>query len=224
MLYSILQEQLVMTATLAPSGTFESFPYERPDLAAVTIEFDRHLRAFEQAQTLEEQSDAIQHLNAVREEFGTMYNLCYIRHTVNTADPFYEQENTYFDENLPAYEELVNRFYRALLRLAVSAGAGKKIRRQLFVLAELALKTFQPAILEDLQQENALEYGIHQTESQSADRVRWTYLQPQQPDPARTLRRPRRTPPAAQKPNGTFMNGNADTVESDLRRYGARPA
>lgn len=201
-----------MTATLAPSGTFESFPYERPDLAAVTIEFDRHLRAFEQAQTLEEQSDAIQHLNAVREEFGTMYNLCYIRHTVNTADPFYEQENTYFDENLPAYEELVNRFYRALLDTPFRPELEKKYGDQLFVLAELSLKTFRPEILEDLQQENALSTEYTKLKAQAriefdGDTYNLSSLIPLELSVDRDVRR------RAAEAKWNFYGGNAPTVE-----------
>lgn len=145
-----------MTATLSSADTFEAYPYERPDLASVTLAFDRHLMVFEHARTFEEQCEAIRALNLVREEFGTMYNLCYIRHTVNTADTFYEQENAYFDENLPAYEELNNRFYRALLNSAFRPELEKKFGSQLFVLAGLALKTFRPEILEDLQLENTL--------------------------------------------------------------------
>ena len=145
-----------MTATLAPSNTFESFPYERPDLNTVAAQFEHCLADFERATTVAEQLERLASLNAVRDEFGTMYNLCYIRHTVNTADVFYEQENTYFDENLPAYEELINRFYRALLQSPFRVELEKTFGHQLFVLAELALKTFQPVILEDLQKENAL--------------------------------------------------------------------
>ncbi|MEO6758527.1 MAG: M3 family oligoendopeptidase, partial [Saprospiraceae bacterium] len=67
-----------------------------------------------------------------------------------------EAENQYFDENLPAYEALSNRFSRALLESPFREVLKQNFGNQLFVLAELNLKTFQPTILEDLQQENAL--------------------------------------------------------------------
>lgn len=85
-----------------------------------------------------------------------MVNLCLIRHTSDTRNPFYEKENEYFDENLPAFEALNNRFFRALLSSPFREALEQKFGTQLFTLAELALKTFQPVILEDLQQENAL--------------------------------------------------------------------
>ncbi len=148
-----------LESTLAPPAsvtTFEDFSYTRPNLDALSNAFEQHLSAFHAAPNAEAQSDHLIRLNAVRDEFWTMYNLCYIRHTANTADPFYEQENEFFDENLPAYEALNNRFFRALLASPFRDALEKKYGPQLFTLAELALKTFQPDILEDLQQENAL--------------------------------------------------------------------
>jgi M3 family oligoendopeptidase len=145
----------MQTTTSAPS-TFDGFPYTRPEMPAVVRQFERALKAFEEADSAAAQMRALRRLNTVREEFSTMYNLCYVRHTANTADAFYEKENEYFDENLPAFEALNNRFYRALLASPFRSELEEKFGSQLFVLAELALKTFQPSILEELQQENAL--------------------------------------------------------------------
>ena len=136
--------------------TFESFPYTRPEMAEVSQNFEKHLLQFQNAKTADEQTRSFSQLNTVREEFLTMVNLCLIRHTSNTNDVFYEKENDYFDENLPAFEALNNRFFRALLASPFRETLEQKFGNQLFTLAELALKTFQPAILEDLQQENAL--------------------------------------------------------------------
>lgn len=147
-----------LESTLAPSPvvTFENFAYSRPDLDALRFEFEQLLLDFESAPDAKTQSGLLHQITAVRDEFWTMYNLCYIRHTANTADPFYEQENAFFDENLPAYEALNNRLFRALLASKFRPELEKELGRQLFTLAELALKTFKPEILEDLQQENTL--------------------------------------------------------------------
>lgn len=164
-----MTRNLDLVAPATAPMTFESFPYVRPDLAALSRDFEHHLAAFQEAPTAETQSRGLHQLNAVRDEFWTMYNLCYIRHTANTADAFYEQENAYFDEHLPAYEALNNRFFRALLASPFRAALEEKYGRQLFVLAELALKTFQPEILEDLQQENAL--GTEYTKIKAQARI-----------------------------------------------------
>lgn len=122
----------------------------------MTKNFDQYLVQFEAAGDFAAQSRVLKKMNALRESFWSMYNLCYIRHTCNTADPYYEQENNFFDENLPAFEALSNRFYKVLLHSKFRAQLEKKYGKQLFVLAELSMKTFIPEILEDLQKENAL--------------------------------------------------------------------
>lgn len=147
--------------------TFESFPYVRPDMAEVSQSFEKQLVRFQSAQSPTAQSRSLGRLNAVREEFWTMYNLCYVRHTSNTADPFYEKENEYFDENLPTFEALNNRFFRALLSSPFRDALEQKFGKQLFTLAELSLKTFKPSILEDLQQENALSTDYTKLKAQA---------------------------------------------------------
>jgi M3 family oligoendopeptidase len=147
--------------------SFDSFEYTRPDLEAVTATFDKHLEAFEKSASAVEQNQNLQHLNAIREEFGAMYNLCLVRHTSNTKDPFFEQENQYFDETTPAFEALNNRFYQALLHSPFRDQLEQMLGKQLFTLASLALKTFKPAILESLQAENALSTAYTKLKAQA---------------------------------------------------------
>ncbi len=139
-----------------PILTFDQFPYHRPDMESVESDFEQCLNDFQAAQSFETHYEALMRLNAIREAFSSMYNLCLVRHTSDTRDPFYEKENDYFDEQLPAFEALNSRFYRALMTSPYRAELEKEFGPQLFVLAELALKTFTPVILENLQQENTL--------------------------------------------------------------------
>lgn len=136
--------------------TFEQFPYTRPDLSEVSQAFEYYLCKFEQAPSAELQQDALNGIIAVREEFGSMFNLCYVRHTSNTGDPFYEAENQYFDEQSPSFEALNNRFFQALLASPYRKHLSQKYGDHLFTLAEVSLKTFKPVILDDLRQENSL--------------------------------------------------------------------
>lgn len=149
--------------------TFDQFEYSRPDMAALNQKFDRYLSGFQNAASVTVQSRKLTQINELRKSFSTMYNLCVVRHTCNTADAFYDAENTYFDEQLPAFEALNNRFYEALLRSPFRGALEEKCGEQLFVLAEMALKTFQPAILENLQQENTL--GSEYTKIKATARI-----------------------------------------------------
>ncbi len=148
---------MTMTASRpSAANTFDDFPYARPDMGAMAVAFDALLTDFENAASASEQSRCLARMNELRKAFASMHSLCVIRHTSDTRDPFYEAENTYFDEEIPAYEALNDRLYRSLLHSSFRAELEKVHGMQLFVLAELALKTFKPEILKDLQEENTL--------------------------------------------------------------------
>jgi M3 family oligoendopeptidase len=136
--------------------TFDQFPYQRPDLAALTKSFDKHLAAFQKAPDAVAQGRSLRRLSALKESFATMYNLCYIRHSSDTTDAFYEAEDQFFNANMPTFEALNNRFFEALLQAPFRETLEAKHGPQLFTLAELSLKTFKPSIMEALQQENEL--------------------------------------------------------------------
>jgi M3 family oligoendopeptidase len=137
-------------------STFKNYLYQRPDINRLQNEWHYLLTEFDRAATPESQIKIIAALNTLRNDFETMASLVQIRHTANTADPDYDRENDYLDEIQPVYEGLINRYYRSLVnsphRKILQANWGK----QLFRLAELKLRTFTPAVLEDLQTENKL--------------------------------------------------------------------
>lgn len=135
---------------------FQDFPYQRPELDSFIKKFETLLEGFENADSLDAQNVFFEQINEMREDFSSMNNLCRIRHSIDTRDAFYEKENTFFDENSPTYEALNNRFYQLILNSKFRKSLEEKWGSQLFVIADLSLKTFQPTILEDLQKENKL--------------------------------------------------------------------
>ncbi|WP_048602262.1 M3 family oligoendopeptidase [Rubeoparvulum massiliense] len=135
---------------------FAQFTYERPQLAELEQQFNAAFAKFQAATTAEEQLAVTKAINQIRNRIETMMNICYIRHTVNTEDPFYKEEQDYFDEALPHVEGYVNQFYQLILQSSFRPQLEGKLGHQLFALAELKLKTFKPEIIEDLQQENKL--------------------------------------------------------------------
>ena len=122
----------------------------------LTNKFDQLLGEFETAQTFEQQDEALMKINELRQGFMSMHNICQIRHTVDTKDSFYEAENEFFDQNSPDYEAMTNRFYKSLLTCKYRDQLESKHGKQLFVIAELSMKTFEPIILSDLKEENKL--------------------------------------------------------------------
>jgi len=136
--------------------SFENYTYIRPNVKEVTTKFEEVLVRFKNATSVEEQSKVMNEINRLRNDVGTMFNLCYIRHSIDTNDDFYREEQDYIDEIQPEVEGLVTKFYQALMDSNFRPQMEAKWGTQLFALAEGQLKTFKPEIVPLLQKENRL--------------------------------------------------------------------
>ncbi|MBC2724672.1 M3 family oligoendopeptidase [Desulfosporosinus sp.] len=135
---------------------FKEFTYRRPDLSQVETEFSKLLATFDQAEDVEQQDLAMIAINKLRNQFESSEQLVHIRHTINTTDPFYEEEQSFFDDGMPIYQGLISRYYQSLVNSKFRQALEEKWGKQLFIKAELTIKTFAPEIIEDLQLENKL--------------------------------------------------------------------
>ncbi|MEH7121834.1 M3 family oligoendopeptidase [Bacillus sp. JJ1503] len=136
--------------------SFENYTYTRPNLTELSKKFDDALAIFNQAMSAEEQILAMKKINELRNDIGTMFNLCYIRHSVDTNDEFYKAEQDYMDEIQPEVEGFVTKYYEALVKSDFRNELEEKFGSQLFALAEAQLKVFSPEIVPLLQKENKL--------------------------------------------------------------------
>lgn len=135
---------------------FDQYPYSRPDIELFVSDFGQLMDAFAKATNFKDQIQFFEKINKLRNSFLTMYNLAFIRHSINSKDEFYEKENQFFDENSPKYDEQNSLFYRLLLDSPFREKIEEKYGQQLFNLAEMSLRTFSKEIMEDLVQENRL--------------------------------------------------------------------
>ncbi|QNG59122.1 M3 family oligoendopeptidase [Bacillus sp. PAMC26568] len=135
---------------------FQEYKYIRPVKEDVEESFYEALEKFKSAESLEEQEAVIDELNVIRGNISTAFNLCSIRHTIDTNDEFYKEEQDYLDELEPHFKALDTEFYKALVSSAFRNELEEKYGKQLFALADAQLKTFSPEVLEDLQKENKL--------------------------------------------------------------------
>lgn len=123
---------------------------------ALSKAFNDTLDEFNKATHFDEAKTALKGIYRLRSGFDSMYNLAYVRHSINTKDGFYEIENSFFDQQLPQFEKLKTDWYKNLLASPFKDALSKEYGQQLFDIARLSLKTFIPEIIEDLQQENSL--------------------------------------------------------------------
>lgn len=135
---------------------FKDFPYRRPDMELLSITIRQKLAEFELAPTAAVQNHLMDEINTLRGEFTSLSNICHIRHTINVKDTFYAEEQHFFDQAMPVFEGLNFEYYQKLLASPFREDLEQKWGKQLFRIARMHLQTFSPEILEDLQQENAL--------------------------------------------------------------------
>ena len=140
---------------------FNDFKYERPDLETVIKEAQALIDTIGAGKTFETEKDAVFNMFKLQDRVGTMATLVSIRHSIDTKDNFYEKENEFFDENMPNLQQYEHAFMQKLLASEYRPRLEQELGKLMFIRAELAQKTFSPAIINELQQENKLstEYG-----------------------------------------------------------------
>lgn len=136
--------------------SFSDIPYRRPELAPLKEQFSALLARFVAAPGADAQIAVLRDITRLRNELETMATLVSIRHSLDTRDTFYDEENNYMDELMPHYEGLLNQLYEALDTSPHKAALAKVFGQHLFNLVDVKRKTFKPEILEDLQTENRL--------------------------------------------------------------------
>lgn len=135
---------------------FNEYVYQRPDFESVKKEFLTLLDGFQQSNDGAEQRIYFRKINQIRLTIDTMSQLSSIRYSINTLDPFYEAENEYWDNQNPLFTELTMQFYHAVLSSEFLQDLKDIYPVTFFQLAENAIKTFKPEIIELLQEENKL--------------------------------------------------------------------
>ncbi|RDW15588.1 M3 family oligoendopeptidase [Oceanobacillus chungangensis] len=135
---------------------FEEYLYERPHLQTEKETFRGLLTAFSTADNLEVATKAMKAINAFRNKLSTLYNLVYIRASINTNDEYYLKERDYFDEILPEIQELDTEFYKVLVKSTYREALEERFGTQLFQIADFAIKSFSPSVIELMQKENKL--------------------------------------------------------------------
>ncbi|WP_028399358.1 M3 family oligoendopeptidase [Ectobacillus panaciterrae] len=136
--------------------SFEKYVYTRPDMKVIENRFTDALQQFSSASSAQEQEQAMERINEIRNDYNTMANLCHVRHTIDTNDDFYKGEQDFFDETMPVLKGYVSRYYKELGGSAYRQELEDKYGSQLFALAECELKTYSDEVLADLQTENKL--------------------------------------------------------------------
>lgn len=135
---------------------FKDMPYERVDLDALGLEFDKLTEKVKNAKSGDEVVEAFREQEKLSIHAQTMISIASVRNSIDTRDKFYEAEQEFYDSALPAFQEhsqnLMLAIFNSPYRKAVSDLTGELMFKNI----EMDLKTFSPAVIELLGKENKL--------------------------------------------------------------------
>jgi len=135
---------------------FSQMPYERPDSETVKKELSALTEAFKNAKSFAEAEEIFLKSQNYSKHIETLATLVSVRHSIDTRDTFYDSENKFWDSFSPELSEYAQQWTLAMLASPFRSEFAEKYGQLLFVNAEIALKTFKPEIIPELQKENEL--------------------------------------------------------------------
>ena len=135
---------------------FKEMPYTRPDLKQVTDQMTEMTKALAEASSYEEARAVFLKWDEEERHVETMRELAAIRHTIDTRDPFYDAEDTWWNNANPQMEEYAQKWLDELLKSPYRQQFSEEFGELIFINAEIARKCFSPEIIADLQKENEL--------------------------------------------------------------------
>ncbi len=133
---------------------FRDFKYEHLDYETLAKTYQDLLEPLKKAQNVDDFMTSFKAINRFRGHIQTMMSLVNVRHTIDTSDPYYDAENNYWDETSPRLQVFEDEFFATAL--ACPFREKLPIPATFFKLLENARKSFDPQIIEELQEENRL--------------------------------------------------------------------
>ena len=129
---------------------------EWDDFSAVLHQEGKLTARLNNAQSYEEARGVFLEYEEKSKAVDTTITLSYIRHSIDTRDEFYKEENDFWDEVTPEMEEYEQEWIKTLVDSPFRKDFEREYGDLLFLNAEIARKTFSPEIVEDMQKENEL--------------------------------------------------------------------
>ena len=135
---------------------FSEMPYARPDLEAVKGQLSDFTARLKAAENYAQAKAVFLEKDQEDRHLDTLYNLVMIRNSIDTRDEFYDGEMNFWNAALPELEEYEQAWKLAMLESPFRKEFEQEYGGLMFVNTEIALKTFSPEIVPQLQKENDL--------------------------------------------------------------------
>ena len=135
---------------------FSDMKYERPDIKEVKAEFEKLTAELAKADSYEKAKELFLAKDKIERHIYSLVSLVNIRHSIDTRDKFYDDENEFWDNTIPELQEKLDEWTRVMLASPYKDELAAEFGDVVFINAEIEAKCFDPAIVPLLQEENKL--------------------------------------------------------------------
>ena len=135
---------------------FSEMPYTRIDMEKAKEDVKALIEEFKQCKSGEEQFAVHQKYYKLTDHISSMTTLAHIRHDIDMKDEFYDAEQTYYDNELPAYYQLLVEYGKLLFHSQYRDVLEEKIGKVAFKNMELQMKANDEKLVPLKQEENKL--------------------------------------------------------------------
>ena len=135
---------------------FSEMKYARPDAEAVKKSLIGLTQRLAAAKSYEEARAVFLEMEEDSKEVMTMSQLAAVRHSIDTRDEFYDGESRFWDSFGPEVQEFSQQWTLTLLKSPFRKEFEEEFGSLMFINAEIALKSFSPDIIPEMQKENEL--------------------------------------------------------------------
>ena len=135
---------------------FSEMQYTRPDAEAVKAGLQELTERLKNAASYAEARAIFLEKEESQKEVTTMGTLASIRHSIDTRDKFYDEEEQFWNAFMPELQEYSQAWTMAMMASPFRADFAAEYGDLMFVNAEIELKAFSPEIIPEMQKENEL--------------------------------------------------------------------
>ena len=135
---------------------FSELIYERPDFEAEKKAAKKYILDIRNAKSPDELAEIFQREDERSRHMWTMYDLAYIRNTINTADPFYEEEMNAFYREIGELSLLGQTAEESILQSPFKEGIEERFGTPILQRMEINQSLVSTEVVDDMEIESGL--------------------------------------------------------------------
>ena len=135
---------------------FSEIPYSRPDIGEIKEDIAKLTDELKSADSYEKARDAFVRKDALERHIESVATLASIRHSIDTRDKFYDDEELFWNRTMPELQEYMQQWTDTLLASDFRGELAEEFGEVVFINAEIEKKSFDVSIIPLMQEENDL--------------------------------------------------------------------